>query len=85
MSFTHPEGGSIIGLRGFDYKLFEEMEGGGETRGTRRVVARWLVKIDGKMNEAVCMKNRFKSNGGGNGQLNLSKGKSSGNVLVVFY
>ena len=26
-----------IGLRGFNYSLFEEKEGGGETRGTRRV------------------------------------------------
>ena len=38
-----------------------------------------------KWNEAVCMKNRFASNGGGKRLVRLSKGKSSGNVLVVFY
>ena len=46
-----------IGLRGFDYSLFEEKKGGGETRGTRRVpisetyhqiVARRLGKTNGK-------------------------------------
>ena len=41
-----------------------------------------------KMNEAVCMKNRVSSNGGGKRQVQKfksSKGMSSGNVLVVFY
>ena len=63
-----------IGLRGFDYKLFEEEEVGG----TREVLdgypyfnhlvqlwpGDWVIQM-AKMNEAVCMKNRFTSNGGG--------------------
>ena len=38
-----------------------------------------------KMNEAVTMKNRVILNGEGNGRLKSSQGKSSGNVLGVFY
>ena len=37
------------------------------------------------MNEAVCMKNRVTLNGGGKRQVKKLKGKSSGNVLGVFY
>ena len=48
-------------------------------------MARRLGKIDGKMNEAVCMKNRVTLNGGGKRKAKSSQGKSSGNVLGVFY
>ena len=63
-----------IGLRGFDYKLFEEEEGwGGGSRGIRRVslfeaynsvVARVLGQADGKMNEAVGMNKPLDMSGG---------------------
>ena len=37
------------------------------------------------MNEAFCMNNRVTLNGGGNGKLKSSQGKSYGNVLGLFY
>ena len=63
-----------IGLSGFNYKLFEEEE----VRRKREVLDGypylkhliqlwtyyWLIHKE-KMNKAVCMKNRFTSNGGG--------------------
>ena len=63
-----------IGLRGFDYMLFEEEYGGG----TREILdgytylknimqlwpGDWVRQME-KINEAVCMNNRFTSNGGG--------------------
>ena len=48
-------------------------------------MARRLVKTDGNMNKAVCMKNCATLNGGGKRQVKSSQGKSSGNVLNVFY
>ena len=38
-----------------------------------------------KMKKSVCTKNCVTLNRGGNGKLKSSQGKSSGNVLVVFY
>ena len=63
-----------IGVRGFDYKLFKEEEGGR----TKEVLDRypyfnhliqlwtgdWIKKME-KMNEAVGMKNRLTMGGGG--------------------
>ena len=66
-----------IGLRGFDYTLFEEEEGRGTIEGLygytylKHLIKLWpddWVKQMVKMNDAVFMKNRFKMN-----------------VLVVFY
>ena len=63
-----------IGLRGFDYKLFEEEEGGGSREGLegytylKHLIQLWSgvwVSRMAKMNEAVCMKNRVTTNGGG--------------------
>ena len=60
-----------IGLHGFDYKLFEEEEGGGNREGIdgypylKDLIQLWpgyWVRQMEKMNEAVCMKNRFTSN-----------------------
>ena len=57
-----------IGLRGFDYKLFEEQEGGGDREGLdgytylKNIIQLWpgdWVKQMEKMNEAVGMKNFF--------------------------
>ena len=48
-------------------------------------MARRLGKTDGKINEAVSMKNRVTLNGGGKRKVKSSQGKSSGNVLGVFY
>ena len=62
-----------IGLHGFDYKLFEEDEGGGNREGLdgypylKHLIKLWRVdwvKQMEKMNEAVGMKNRFTMNGG---------------------
>ena len=63
-----------FGIRGFDYKLFEEEEGGGTREGLDRypylnnLIQLWSgdwVKQLEKMNDAVGMKNRFMMNGGG--------------------
>ena len=63
-----------IGLSGFDYKLFEEEEGGGIREGLdeypclKHLIQLWQgnwVRQMAKMNEAVGMKNLFTSNGGG--------------------
>ena len=63
-----------IGLRGFDYKLSEEEEGGGTRKELdgypylNNIIPLWpvdLVRQMEKMNEAVCTKNHFTSNGGG--------------------
>ena len=63
-----------IGLRWFDYKSFEEEEGGGTREGLdgypylKNLIQLWLgdwLRQIAKTNEAVCMKNRFTSNGGG--------------------
>ena len=63
-----------IGLRGFDYKLFDEEEGGGTREGLdgypylRHIIQLWpgdWVKQMAKMNEAVGMKNRVTMGGGG--------------------
>ena len=61
-----------IGLCGFDYKLFEEEEGG-ETREwldgysyLKHLIQLWpddLVKHTAKMNEVVVIRNRFTMNG----------------------
>ena len=63
-----------IGLRGFDYKLFEEEEGGGTREGKygypylKHLIQLcpddWLRQME-KMNEAVCMNNRVTMTGGG--------------------
>ena len=83
-----------IGLRGFDYSLFEEEEGGGKREGLDRysylkhLIKLWpgdWVRHMEKMNQVVCMKNRVTLNGGGKWQVKSSKGKSSGNILGVFY
>ena len=64
-----------IGLHGFDYKLFEEEEGGGTREGLygypylKHIIQLWpvdSVKQIAKMNEAVGMKNHFTMDGGGN-------------------
>ena len=63
-----------IGLRGFDYKLFEEDEGGGKRERLdgypyfKHFIKLWTgywLRQMGKLNKAVCMKSRFLSNGGG--------------------
>ena len=63
-----------IRLRGFDYKLFEEQEGGGTRKGLysypylKHIVQLcpddWVIQM-AKMNEAVDMKNRVTINGEG--------------------
>ena len=67
-----------IGLRGFDYSLFEENKGRGEQEGLdRSPYMKHLIKLwpgdwekqMEKMNEAVCMKNRVTLNGGGKRQV----------------
>ena len=84
-----------IGLCCFDYKLYEEEEGGG-TRDKlngypylKHIIKLWRgdwVKQMAKTNEAVGMKNRIdKSGGGGNTQFVLLQGTSSGNILGPFY
>ena len=82
-----------IGIRGFDYRLFEEKGDEGKLEGLdgypylKHLIKLWpfnWVRKMGKMNESVCMKNRVTLNGGGKRQVKSSKGKSSGNVLVVF-
>ena len=68
------EDNKYIGLRGFDYKLFEEEEGRGTREGLygypylNHIIQLWpgyWVSQMAKMNEAVFMKNRFTSNGVG--------------------
>ena len=63
-----------IGLHGFDDKLFEEEESWGNREGLygypylKHLIQLWpgdWVRQMEKMNEVVCMKNRFTSNGGG--------------------
>ena len=63
-----------IGLRGFDYKLFEEEEGGGTREGLygypcfKHLIQLWTgdwEKQMEKMNEAIGMKNRVTVGGGG--------------------
>ena len=63
-----------IGLCGFDYKLFEEEEGGGNREVLdgytylKHLINLWpgyWVKQMAKMNEAVVIKNRYMMNGGG--------------------
>ena len=63
-----------IGLHGFDYRLFEDEEGGGTKQGLDRyyylkhIIKLWTgdwVKQMKKMNEAVGMKNRPTMGGGG--------------------
>ena len=67
-----------IGLRGFNYKLFEEEEGGGKQEGLdgspylKNLIKLWpgdWEKQMEKMNEAVCMKNCVTLNGGGKWQV----------------
>ena len=69
-----------IGLRGFDYSLFEEKEGGGEQEGLdgspylKHIIKLWpgdWEKQMEKMNEAVCMMNRVTLNGGGKQQVKI--------------
>ena len=71
-----------IGICGFDYKLFEEEESGGNREGIdgypylKDLIQLWpgyWVRQMEKMNEAVCMKNRVSSNGGGKRQVKKSK------------
>ena len=63
-----------IGLRGFDYKSFEEEEGGGTRKGLdgypylKHLIQLWPgigVRRMAKMNEAVCINNRVTTNGVG--------------------
>ena len=65
-----------IGLSGYDYKLFEEEEGGGTREELERyhyfkhLIQLWpgdWVKQKEKINEAVGMKNDFTMDGGGKG------------------
>ena len=67
-----------IGLRGFDYSLFEKKEGGGKQEGLygspylKHLIKLWPGDWEEqmeKMNEAVCMKNRVTLNGGGKRQV----------------
>ena len=71
-----------IGLRGFDYKLFEEEEVGGTREGKdgypylKHLIQLWpdywLRQME-KMNEAVCMNNRVTMNGGGKRLVSIFK------------
>ena len=63
-----------IGRHGFDYKLFEEEEDGGNRKGLygypylKHIIQLWpgdLVRHMKKMNEAVCMNNHLTMDGGG--------------------
>ena len=71
-----------IGLRGFDYSLFEENEGGGKREGLdgypylKHLIKFWPGDWERqmeKMNEAVCMNNRDTLNGGGKRQVKKLK------------
>ena len=71
-----------IGLRGFNYSLFEEKEGGGKREGLdgypylKHLIHLWPVywlRHMEKMNEAVCMNNCFTSNGVGKRLVNPFK------------
>ena len=63
-----------IGLRGFDYTLFEEEEGGGAREGLygytylkhliQLCLGDWVKQME-KTNKAVDMKNHFTMDGGG--------------------
>ena len=63
-----------IGIRGFDYKLFEEEEGGGTREGSygypylKHLVHLWpgdWVNYMAETNEAVVVRNHLTVNGGG--------------------
>ena len=73
-----------IGLCGFNYSSFEEKEGGGKQEGLdgypylKDLIQLWPGDWERKMvkmNEAVCMKNHFTSNGGGKQQVKKFKRK----------
>ena len=67
-----------IGMCGFDYRLFEEKEGGVKREGLdgfpylKHLIKLWpgdCVRQMKNMNKAVCMKNIFTLNGGGKRQV----------------
>ena len=63
-------------------------EGLDESPYLKHLISLWpgnWAKQTEKMNEAFCMNNCVTLNGGGKRQIKNSQGKSSGNVLCVFY
>ena len=86
-----------IGLRVFEYKLFEEEDGRGTRKGLygypylKHLIQQWpgdWVRQMAKMNEVVCMKTRVTTNGGGKRQVKNFKRqdfwKCIGFILSVF-
>ena len=83
-----------IGLRGFDYKSFEEDQGGGNREGldgysylkhlVQLCPGDWVKHME-KLMKRLVFRIVTRLVGEGNGQFVLSISKSSGIVLVAFY